>query len=162
MRRWVPYPLLAVGLFLMWLLLTQSFSAGQIVLGAVVSFLVVQATVRLAPFRSKPGDLRAICRLLGLVIADVVRSNFAVMRIVLFNPQKRVSGFVRLPLELRDPFGLTVLALIITATPGTMWVEYNRARSELVVHVLDLVDETEWCRLIKHRYEVLLLRIFAP
>lgn len=145
----------------MWLLLTQSFSAGQIVLAALVSLLVIHATVRLAPAHSKARDPRAIARLLVLVLTDVARSNFAVMRLVLFPTEKRVSGFVRLPLELRDPIGLTLLALIITATPGTVWIEHNRTRSELLVHVLDLVDEAEWCRQIKQRYEMLLLRIFG-
>jgi len=31
----------------------------------------------------------------------------------------------------------------------------------LTIHVLDLVDETEWVRTIKGRYERLLLEIFA-
>ncbi|MXO74969.1 Na+/H+ antiporter subunit E [Altererythrobacter aerius] len=162
MTRLMPYPLLGAGLFVMWLLLTQSFSLGQVLLGALVAFMVVQSTVRLAPTRSKPRDFGAMVRLLGMVLVDVIRSNFAVMRIALYPQGQRVSGFVRLPLDLRDPFGLTVLALILTATPGTMWVEYNRARSELLVHVLDLVDEAEWCRLIKQRYETLLQRIFEP
>ena len=161
MRRWVPFPLLAAALFVMWLLLAQSVSPGQVLLGATVAIAVGRTTAVLRPQRSRPRSIRAILRLLGLVLADIVRSNFAVARIVLFAPEKRVSGFVRFPLELRDPFGLTVLAIIITATPGTMWVEYNRTRSELLVHVLDLVDKDEWVRLMKQRYECLLLRIFG-
>jgi multicomponent K+:H+ antiporter subunit E len=89
-----------------------------------------------------------------------VRSNFAVAAIVLFRRRERVSGFVHLPLDLSNRHGLAVLALIITATPGTMWVEFDRRRSVLLVHVLDLVDESEWIRLIKGRYEELLLEIF--
>lgn len=161
MRRWLPYPLLFASLLVMWLLLTQSFSLGQILLGSLVAFAVTHVTASLRPSRSRPRAMGAIIKLFGLVVADVTRSNFAVARIVLFPAGQRVSGFVRFPVDLRDSFGLTVLALIITATPGTMWVEYNRARAELLVHVLDLVDETEWIRLIKQRYERLLLEIFG-
>ena len=50
------------------------------------------------------------------------------------------KGFVQMPLELKSRHGLAVLALIITATPGTIWVEFDRARSILLVHILDLVD----------------------
>jgi multicomponent K+:H+ antiporter subunit E len=160
-RRWLPYPVLAAGLFLMWLLLTQSFTAGQVILGGGVAFLTTHVTAFLRPERSRVRSIPAIIRLFGLVVADIIRSNIAVMKIVLLPGGKRVSGFVHFPLELRDSFGLTVLALIITATPGTMWVEYNRSRSELLVHVLDLIDEDEWIRLIKNRYESLLLEIFG-
>ncbi|WP_211242685.1 Na+/H+ antiporter subunit E, partial [Halopseudomonas bauzanensis] len=33
------------------------------------------------------------------------------------------SQFIRIPLDLRDPHGLAVLACIINSTPGTVWVE---------------------------------------
>jgi multicomponent K+:H+ antiporter subunit E len=73
----------------------------------------------------------------------------------------RSSGFVELPLELRDPYGLATLACIITSTPGTVWVDFNATSGILTIHVLDLVDETEWVHIIKGRYERLLLEIFT-
>lgn len=160
MRRWIPHPLLALGLTLMWLLLNQSVSPGHILLGAA---LAVVATHGLAALRPEPVQiisLRPVPRLLLTVAADIVRSNIAVARIILFG-KRGVSEFVRLPLELGNIHALTVLALIITATPGTMWVQFNRASGILLVHVLDLKDEEEWIRLIKDRYERLLLEIFG-
>ena len=75
--------------------------------------------------------------------------------------RRRSPGFVEIPLELRDPYGLAMLACIITSTPGTLWVDFNEASGTLTIHVLDLVDQTEWVRTIKGRYERLLLEIFA-
>ena len=96
------------------------------------------------------------------MFADIVRSNVAVARIVLLRDRpERVSGFVRLPLEMQSRYGLTVLACIITATPGTIWVEFDRRANVLVVHVLDLVDPDAWIRETKHRYERPLMEIFG-
>lgn len=161
MRRIVPYPLLAAALLAMWLLLTQTFSAGQLLLGSAIAIAATHATAKLRPRRARIHSAGAIARLMGLVFIDIIRSNLAVAAIVLGRRTDRVSGFVRFPLALRDPFGLTTLALIITATPGSMWVEYNAERGELLVHVLDLVDEQEWIALIKRRYETLLMDIFG-
>jgi multicomponent K+:H+ antiporter subunit E len=61
---------------------------------------------------------------------------------------------------MRDPYGLAALACIITATPGTVWVEYDSAQGTMLLHVLDLVDEEEWVRIIKDRYERRLMEIF--
>ncbi|MGW8175761.1 MAG: Na+/H+ antiporter subunit E [Stenotrophomonas sp.] len=61
---------------------------------------------------------------------------------------------------MRDRYGLAVLAIIITSTPGTLWVEYESATGRLLLHVLDLVDEETWVRLIKDRYERRLMEIF--
>ncbi len=160
MRRWLPYPLLASSLFLMWLLLTQSFSAGQLLLALVVAVLATWAMTTLKPELFHLYSVRAILRLTGIVIIDIVRSNFAVARIILFPRRDSVSGFVSLPLDLRNNYGLTILALIITATPGTMWIHLDRAKDTLLVHVLDLIDEEAWIQLIKDRYEALLMEIF--
>lgn len=161
MKRWIPHPLLAAALLAMWLLLNQSLSPAHIALGAAVALLASHGLAALRPDPVRFVSVRPILRLAGLVAADIVRSNLAVARIVLFPKKKRVSGFVRLPLELRNIHGLTVLACIITATPGTLWVQLDRSSGILIVHVLDLVDEDAWIRLIKARYETLLLEIFG-
>lgn len=161
MTRWLPYPFLTLGLLVMWLLLMQSLSPGQLLLGGAVALLVSQAMLALTPERIRIRSVRPIPRLLSVVFTDIVRSNIAVARIILTkNHRKRRSGFVRIPLTMRNRYGLTVLACIITATPGTIWAQYDRARNILLVHVLDLVDEEEWIALIQQRYERLLMEIF--
>ena len=162
MKRWLPHPLLALGLLAMWLLLNQSLAPGQLLLGALAALFGSAVMATLRPQRLRIRSLRPVPRLAAFVLADVVRSNIAVARIVLGPASRqRVSGFVRLPLDLQDPYGLAVLACIITATPGTLWVELDRSTDELLVHVLDLIDEEEWIRLIKRRYEALLMEIFG-
>jgi multicomponent K+:H+ antiporter subunit E len=105
--------------------------------------------------------MAAIAQLLWLVFADIVRSNIAVGRIVLgFGGRSRTAGFLSMPLELRHPGGLAVMACIVTATPGTSWARYDRARNVVTIHVFDLIDEREWMTTFKDRYERRLMEIF--
>jgi multicomponent K+:H+ antiporter subunit E len=159
MKRLLPFPLLTLALLAMWILLT-GFSPGHVLLGGVVAALVSRTMLSLEPEATgfRPG--LAVFRLAGLVLADIVRSNIAVARIVLFRRAPHQSGFLHLPIELRNPYALAVLAIIITATPGTLWVQHDARRHIILIHVLDLVDEDEWIRLIKDRYERLLMEIF--
>jgi multicomponent K+:H+ antiporter subunit E len=101
-----------------------------------------------------------LVRLMLRVMGDIVRSNLAVARLVLRPRGQARSGFVAIPLELTDPYGLAALACIITSTPGTIWVDHDSARRVLLIHVLDLVDEAAWIEDIKRRYERPLLEIF--
>ena len=55
---------------------------------------------------------------------------------------------------------MTFRSSFITATPGTIWVQFDRNAGRLLVHVLDMIDEEAWIQLIKHRYERLLMEIF--
>lgn len=160
MSRVFPYPLLIVSLIGMWLLLT-GFSLGQLIVGTAVALLATQGMAALNPAKPRIRRWRPLPKLIAIVLYDIVRSNIAVARLILREGnQHRVSGFLTIPLELRSPMGLAVLAVIVTSTPGTAWIDYNSARGTLLLHVFDLVDEHAWRMLIKNRYERLLLEIF--
>jgi multicomponent K+:H+ antiporter subunit E len=158
----LPYPIASASFLVFWLLLNQSLSLGHLLLGAAAGLIGGWSLAALKQPKARPRRLATMARLAGLVSADIVRSNIAVARIILGLEQRGyTSGFVEIPLELRDPYGLAILACIITSTPGTLWVEFDAATATLTIHVLDLIDKTTWVRTIKARYERALLEIFA-
>ncbi|HEY6645300.1 Na+/H+ antiporter subunit E [Povalibacter sp.] len=156
-----PFPIvLAITLFVMWLLLNNSLTAGHIVLGAILAIFFARTSRGLRPLRPSVKRLQLAVVLIVVVLADIIRSNIAVARVVLRGVRGNGPGFIQVPLAMRDPHGLAILAMIITATPGTVWVELNRDQSELTIHVLDLQDEEGWVQAVKRRYERPLMEIF--
>ncbi len=151
----------------LWLLLNDTLWTGHLLLGGVLAALACAAYARVQPpgaTGAAPGGVRRVRAAIVLaarVLVDIARSNVAVARIVLgVHPREQRSDFVEIPLELRDPRGLAVLACIVTATPGTAWARHEPTAQVLTLHVLDLVDPQAWVRTIKDRYETLLLEIF--
>jgi multicomponent K+:H+ antiporter subunit E len=145
----------------MWLVLNGAVTAADVLLGAAVATAGVLAFAAVEMPQAGRLKLRLTLELLVAALADVVRSNLAVAWIVLRpGDRRRKAGFVTIPLELRDPRGLAILACIITSTPGTAWAGYDSAAGVLTMHVLDLVDEAEWVHVIQDRYERRLLGIF--
>ncbi len=159
MTRLLPFPLLSAMLFVMWVLLT-GFSPGHVLLAGLVALIIPRVMLVLGVERPRIRVGGAVFKLVGLVLADIVRSNVAVTRIVLFSPARRKSGFLQLPVDLENRYALAALAIIITATPGTLWLQHDARRKIILIHVLDLVDEDAWIALIKNRYETLLKDIF--
>jgi len=155
-------PVLVVVLTALWLLLNQSLAAAQILLGVVLAVLFTWAASILRPLRARIRRLDIAALLILVVIRDIVLGNLQVARIVLDprGPRTLRSGFVRIPLELRDPHGLAALAVIVTSTPGTVWAGLSETDGALTLHVLDLGDEAAVIRLIKQRYEQPLRQIF--
>jgi multicomponent K+:H+ antiporter subunit E len=153
---------LFLALLALWLLLQQSLAATDLLAGLAIAAAATLAYGRLRAGAARPRFRpRAMLELAALVVDDVVRSNFAVARIVLgLRGGGRRAGFLTVPLELRDPRGLAVLACIVTATPGTSWARYDAAGNAVTIHVLDLVDGEAWTREFKARYERRLLEIF--
>jgi len=161
MRRLLPSPALSVALLLLWILLMQSLSAGTLVLGAALALFwpAVTAHLRPAPVRLRKPFVMA--RLFSRVVLEMLRSNAEVAWAILTRRSHGIrSGFVLVPLELRDPNGLAVLAMIVTFTPGTAWAQLSADNRVLLLHVLAIESETELVAFIKHRYERPLREIF--
>jgi multicomponent K+:H+ antiporter subunit E len=160
MTRILPYPLLSAALFVMWLLLNQ-FTLGHVILGGVIALAASQAMTALQPAKPQVRRWDQIPVLVLVVLLDILKSNIAVAGIILQGRRRqKTSGFLAIPLELRDPTGLAVLACIITSTPGTAWVDYHSGKSELLIHVLDLTDPEGLTEQIKQSYERRLMEIF--
>lgn len=156
----LPYPLLAASLVLMWMTLT-SFSIGHLVLGGIIATFASWAMAALRPHKPRIRRWHLLPKLAGLVLFDIVKSNIAVLTIILtFRGRQRRPGFMTIHLDLKDQTALAVLAVILTSTPGTAWLEYNSSDGTLLMHVLDLVEEQEWTDLVKNRYERMLMEIF--
>lgn len=156
-----PYPLLTVSLLLMWLLLND-FTLGHVVLGSIVAVFASWGMAALRPDKPKLRKWYLLPKLFFIVMVDIVRSNLAVSWVILRgHPKGHQSSFINLPLDIDDPTALAVLAVVITSTPGSAWLEYDSRRRSVLIHVLDLIDEDEWRNQLKNRYEKLLLEIFS-
>ncbi len=155
-------PVLVLALSALWLLLNQTLELSQILLGVALGLLLSWSASALRPLQARLRRLDLAALLILVVLGDIVRSNVAVARLVLgLTPRREIhSGFVQIPLELRSPHALAALAVIVTSTPGTVWVGLSPEGDTLTLHVLDLQDDEEWIHLIKRRYEQPLLRIF--
>lgn len=162
MTRWLPFPLLSFALAAMWLMLNGTLEAAHLLLAALLGWLggLLLANLQL-PRHRVHRRLVTIAALFWLVFLDIVRSNVAVARIALKPGLRgRTAGFLAMPLEVRHPGALAILACIITATPGTIWMSYKAREGLLLIHVFDLIDEDEWIRTITQRYEAPLREIF--
>lgn len=161
MKRWLPSPWLSLGLFGGWLLLTRTFSLGQLLLGLCVA-LVMPLLMR--PLRPTPGPLRRLDVLVRLILhvgRDVLSSALQVaIGVARARRQPPRGAFVRLPLELRDPHALAALAMITAVIPGTVWSELAPDCSALLLHVFDLDDEAAFIAHFKADYERPLKEIF--
>lgn len=161
MKRLLPAPLLSLALFLLWMVLNRSLSMGQAVTGAVLGLAIPIVTRGLRPLPVRVRRPRAVLRLALRVVVDAVRSNIETLYLFLRPSSRRYpAGFVHVPLELRDPNALAVLAMIVCITPGTSWAEVSSDHTMLMLHLLQMGDEAAAAAEIKERYERPLMEIF--
>ncbi len=162
MKRLLPAPLLSLALFLLWMVLNRSLGLGQALVGVVLSLAIPVFTRGLRPLPVRVRRPRTVLRLALRVMLDAVRSNIETLHLFLRPSSRRhPAGFVHVPLDLRDPNALAVLAMIVCITPGTSWAELSSDHSMLMLHLLQMgEDEAAVAAEIKERYERPLMEIF--
>jgi multicomponent Na+:H+ antiporter subunit E len=148
--------LLNLVLALMWAALQGDLDAANIVMGyligAVLIYLFRRMFFRPVYFRKTALGLTLVV----VFITELIKANIAVLRVV-FSPRARVrSGVIALPTELTNDVALTVLANMITLTPGTLTLDISRDRLYLYVHTLNLDDPEDVKREIRQAFEVYL------
>jgi multicomponent K+:H+ antiporter subunit E len=96
-----------------------------------------------------------------VVLWDICVANVVVARTILFTRTARMRpAWVTIPLDLRTPEAITVLAGTITMTPGTVSTMLCADGSAILVHMLH-VDDIDAARDgMKDRYERRLKEIF--
>lgn len=155
---WIPMTGL---LTLLWLLLANQITFGQGLLGFAIAFFLMVTSLRMRPDLAFPRKPLVALKLICFIVYDVIKSNLRVASLILMPRQYEfTSGYVYIPLDIRDPHGLAILGCIITFTPGTVWSGLTEKDFILRLHVLDLKDEPLWLHTIKNRYEKNLLEIF--
>jgi len=162
LKRLFPHPWLTVVLAVVWMLLANDVSPGNLLLGAAlgtgIAFAIGEG-LWLTPVRF--GRPRLLARLAVRVLVDIVVGNVQVARLVL-GPRGRLRpAFIRVPLDSTHEIALTALIGIVSLTPGTLCAELSDDRTRLLVHVLDLDDEAALIAQIKTRYEAPLMEIFS-
>ncbi|MEH6498733.1 MAG: Na+/H+ antiporter subunit E [Pseudoalteromonas distincta] len=160
--RWLPSPVLSLLLLVTWLLISQSLELAHWLLGIVLGVAIPYLMRRLQPRAgARMRNPLLLLRLLSMALVEIIRSCLNLARIILFARSDGLrSEFIRVPLDLRDPYGLAVLSCLINSTPGTVWVEITEDDHHLILHVFDLQDEQWWVDTIKRRYERPLIEIF--
>ncbi|WP_300454794.1 Na+/H+ antiporter subunit E [Accumulibacter sp.] len=160
-RQTFPQPLLSLTIFLLWTVLTNAASPALLLLGASLAIAVPRLTRSFWPHPPRLAKPWRALRFLGVFAVDIVTANWRVARQV-SGPLHRLSpALVDVPLDLREPFVATLLASVVSLTPGTMSIDVDRERWVLVIHALDAPDPQALVREIKQRYEMPLREMFG-
>jgi multicomponent K+:H+ antiporter subunit E len=158
--RWLQQPVLSATLLVIWLLLMNQITAGQIVLGIILSLVIPLFTRAFWPQRPHFRHLGVLLKLAVRVALDILIANISAARLILGPRSALRPGFVSIPLELTDPYAIAILANVISLTPGTVSANLSTDAKYLLVHALDSSDEAALFAHIKQHYERPLKEIF--
>jgi len=148
-------------LALAWVFVTEQFTPVNLLIGLAVGYLILMLVQRaLGPSRYFT-KVPAAIGLLLFFSWELVRANIRMAMYVLGPNRWMRPGIVAVPLEPKGEIELTLLANMITLTPGTLSLDVADDRSVLYIHAMDVGEPEEFVREIKDGFERRLRELFA-
>ncbi|WP_299481109.1 Na+/H+ antiporter subunit E [uncultured Roseibium sp.] len=152
--------LINILMALAWGAVTGSFSEVNLAFGFVLgsgALYLIREQVGTAEYFSRFG------KAVGLALTfvrELVLSAWRVAMIVLRPKIELQPGIIALPLTVDTDFEITILANLITLTPGTLSVDVSDDRKTLYIHCIDVPDPQATIDDIKNGFERKIMEAF--
>lgn len=159
-KKLFPHKLLSAFMLGLWLLMNNTIAPGHWVLGFLLAWAIPFFTQSFWPQSMVLNRPLLALRFLLLVLWDILIANVQVAILIMGPRQKLSPAFMRIPLDLKQDFTITLLANTISLTPGTVTVDLQMEEGYLLVHGLNVDDIDQAIAGIKQRYEQPLKEIF--
>lgn len=153
------YLLWNIALAVLWMSLVGDFSSGHFIVGFVIGYLVLLVCRPVLPQSSYSRKVWQITRLVAYLAWRIVLANVEIAWRVLKPRLDIRPAMIAVPLRARTDAEITLLANLITLTPGTVSIDLSPDHSTLYVHVIDLRDPDEFKRSIRRGLERRVLEV---
>jgi multicomponent Na+:H+ antiporter subunit E len=152
-----------IVLALIWAAMTGTFSGLNLILGAGIGAIAVLLLRRNLAQGRRLRQLRSVISLALLFFYELAVSALRVALVVLAPDMKSVlrPAIIAFPLSVKSDAEITLLANLITLTPGTLSVDVSKDRSLLYVHTLMLDTREALIADIANGFEAKVREVFA-
>ncbi|APG60587.1 Na+/H+ antiporter subunit E [Christiangramia salexigens] len=144
-----------------WVALTGDFSFENYLFGFFLNFNILWL---ISIGRKRSTYFTIVPKVILLVINflyELVKANLEVAYEVITPGFKMRPGIIMVPLDVQSNIGITLLANMISLTPGTLSIDVSNDKKVLFVHAMYLKDREKFIRGIKNGFERRILEILS-
>ena len=146
-------------LAIFWALASGRVTVGTLATGFVAGFATLFVTRRATGAETYTRKTGNAVVLLLVFLRELVEANLRLAYDVITPTHHMRPAIVAIPLEARSDFEITLLANLITLTPGTLTLHVSDDRSTLVIHSVYTPDADVLRRSIKEGLERRILEL---
>ncbi|MBX3360227.1 MAG: Na+/H+ antiporter subunit E [Phycisphaeraceae bacterium] len=152
--------LLAANLILavLWGLTTENFSVMNLTIGYLVSLGILVFVRRALGDSHYFRDISEVLALVWFFLKELVIANIRMAKYTLSPLDRLRPGIIAVPMDFMTDAEITLLANLITLTPGTLSIDVSKDKRTLFVHVMDITSAQAVRDEIKQGFEARVLR----
>lgn len=145
--------LLNILLTLIWVALTGALTPANFLVGFILGYVMLWLVGRTT---EDSNYFARVPRAVGLALFflwELILANLRVAYSVLTSPRGLRPGVVAVPIDLQTETEITLLANLISLTPGTLSLDISKDRKTLYLHAMHVEDPDQLRREIKEGFE---------
>lgn len=150
---------LNITIAIMWMFLSESYSFSSFFVGYIIGALLLLLLQRFIPDEFYMKRIGRIISLILLFIRELLLSNLDIVKWVYKPKLDMQPGIFALPIDLKSNWEITLLANLITLTPGTLSIAISNDHTKIFVHAMDIPDVEASINSIKETFERAIMEV---
>ena len=146
-------------LAIFWALASGRVTVGTVVVGFVAGYVTLFVTRRATGAEPYTRKTAGAVMLLLVFLRELIKANLRLAHDVLTPTHYMRPAIIGIPLDARSDFEITLLANLITLTPGTLSLNVSEDRSVLYIHSVYTPDADHLRHTIKESLERRILEL---
>jgi len=144
---------------IMWMFLSESYQFSTFIVGYLLGIGLLFTLRRFIPDSFYLQRVSKFIKLILLFVRELILSNIDILKVV-YSPKLDIEpGIFTLPTELRSNFEITLLANLISLTPGTLSIAVSEDHTKIYVHAMDIPDVEQSINEIKETFEKTIMEV---
>jgi len=152
---------IVVNLFIsfMWMFLSEAYTFQSFLFGYLIGAALLFMLNRFFPSRFYLYPIYRIVVLALIFIRELILSNISIVKLVYSRKPDFEPGIFEMPIEVKKNWEITLLANLITLTPGTLTVAISDDKKRFFIHAMDIDDKEESIYEIKNTFERAIMEV---
>src|SRR5699024_3284236 len=144
---------------LLWMFLQNSFSFSNFLLGYTIGIVILFVLRRFLIFNFYIRRVWAILKLIAIFMIELTKANIDVVKIVFSPKLNNEPGIIAVETKLITDVEITLLAFLISLTPGTITMDFSADNKTLYIHSLDVPDKEQMIEEIRNSFERAIMEV---
>jgi multicomponent Na+:H+ antiporter subunit E len=138
---------------------TGTFTLANLVIGFVMAFVILLFLSRVLGIQTYAQKVVHVFNLAGYALCALILANLRVAYDVMTPRHLMRPGVIAIPLDAETDAEITILANLISLTPGTLSLDVSEDRKVLYIHAMYIEDVEKTQQDIKNGFERRVLEV---
>lgn len=143
----------------MWMFLSEAYTFGTFVIGFIIGMILLILLNKLIPGQLYLKRVYNILKLMIIFFRELILSNLEIVKLVYKRNPRFEPGIFGLPTSLKTNWEITLLANLITLTPGTLSVAISDDNQTIYIHAMHIEHIEDSIHDIKDTFEKAIMEV---